>query len=73
MITLFFHLGILVISSFFGMATAATGKVGRPFFKFFYAATEIVLVILEKILWFVLYYGNRSTLCEKAVQLNRFS
>ncbi|XP_076114769.1 excitatory amino acid transporter 1-like isoform X1 [Mytilus galloprovincialis] len=45
-------LGILVISSFFGMATAATGKIGRPFFKFFYAATEIVLVILEKILWF---------------------
>ncbi|XP_052066150.1 excitatory amino acid transporter 1-like isoform X1 [Mytilus californianus] len=44
-------LGILVISSFFGMATAATGKIGRPFYKFFYAATEIVLVILEKILW----------------------
>lgn len=44
-------LGILVVSSFFGMATAAVGKVGRPFYKFFCASTEIVIVILEKILW----------------------
>ena len=40
-----------MVSSFFGMATAAVGKVGRPFYKFFCASTEIVIVILEKILW----------------------
>jgi hypothetical protein len=32
-----------VVSSFFGLATAAVGKVGRPFYKFFYASTELVI------------------------------
>ncbi|VDI07833.1 Hypothetical predicted protein [Mytilus galloprovincialis] len=45
-------LGILIASAVFGIATASTKEIGQPFFKFFYAATEIILVILGKLIWF---------------------
>ena len=45
------YLGILIASAVFGIATASTKEIGQPFFKFFYAATEIILVILGKLIW----------------------
>ncbi|XP_063399935.1 excitatory amino acid transporter 1-like [Mytilus trossulus] len=45
-------LGLLIASVIFGIATASTKEIGQPFFKFFYAATEIILVILGKLIWF---------------------
>ncbi|XP_052066154.1 excitatory amino acid transporter 1-like isoform X2 [Mytilus californianus] len=45
-------LGLLIASAVFGIATASTKEIGQPFFKFFYSATEIILVILGKLIWF---------------------
>ncbi|XP_052065699.1 excitatory amino acid transporter 1-like [Mytilus californianus] len=45
-------LGLLIASAVFGIATASTKEIGQPFFKFFYSATEIILVILGKLVWF---------------------
>ncbi|CAG2241455.1 unnamed protein product [Mytilus edulis] len=44
-------LGLLIASAIFGIATASTKEIGQPFFKFFYSATEIILVILGKLIW----------------------
>ncbi|CAC5409720.1 unnamed protein product [Mytilus coruscus] len=45
-------LGLLIASAVFGIATASTKEIGQPFFKFFYSATEIILAILGKLIWF---------------------
>lgn len=45
-------LGLLIASAVFGIATATSKEVGKPFFRFFYSATEIILIILGKLIWF---------------------
>ncbi|VDI07835.1 Hypothetical predicted protein [Mytilus galloprovincialis] len=45
-------LGILIACAVFGIATASAKEIGQPFFKFFYSATEIILLILGKLVWF---------------------
>jgi hypothetical protein len=43
--------GLLIASCMFGIATGAAKEVGRPFASFFYSATEIILLVMGKVIW----------------------
>ena len=42
--------GLLIASCMFGIATGAAKEVGRPFASFFYSATEIILLVMGKVI-----------------------
>ncbi|XP_076114773.1 putative sodium-dependent excitatory amino acid transporter glt-3 isoform X2 [Mytilus galloprovincialis] len=44
-------LGILIASCMLGIAAGAAKETGRHFSRFFYSATEVILLLLGKIIW----------------------
>ncbi|XP_063399933.1 excitatory amino acid transporter 3-like [Mytilus trossulus] len=44
-------LGILIASCMLGIAAGAAKETGRQFANFFYSATEVILLLLGKIIW----------------------
>ncbi|KAK3104137.1 hypothetical protein FSP39_024686 [Pinctada imbricata] len=44
-------LGLVIVSTLFGIATSFTRGVGIPFFKFFESASEVILQILRWLIW----------------------
>jgi len=58
-----FCTGLLIASAIFGIATATSKEVGKPFFRFFYSAAEIILIILGKLIWYSIVRRNLHTHC----------
>lgn len=44
-------LGLIIVSSLFGLATSYMKEIGRPFYHFFNSASEIILQILRWLIW----------------------
>lgn len=45
-------LGLIICCTLFGVGTASVGRRGRSFLKFFQAASEIILQVLQWLIWF---------------------
>lgn len=45
-------LGLIIICTLIGMATAKVGEIGRPFVQFFKATSDVVIQALRWLIWF---------------------